>query len=160
VLWRRVNRGLAAGRVQSPSVRLIVERERERIAFEFFGPASVLSEADPGVVSEAPKNAASAPAPAHTAAQLAPAAAGSHRVLFSASGRSADWRPDSGSLLDMAESCGLAPAFSCRAGVCGSCVCDLVAGEVDYLDDPLEDPGPGRVLPCCARPRSDVTLSL
>jgi len=33
VLWRRVNRGLSAGRVQSPSVRLVVERERERIAF-------------------------------------------------------------------------------------------------------------------------------
>jgi DNA topoisomerase-1 len=33
VLWRRVNRGLSAGRVQSPSVRLIVERERERIVF-------------------------------------------------------------------------------------------------------------------------------
>ncbi len=33
VLWRRVNQGLSAGRVQSPSVRLIVERERERIAF-------------------------------------------------------------------------------------------------------------------------------
>ena len=33
VLWRRVNRGLSAGRVQSPTVRLIVERERERIAF-------------------------------------------------------------------------------------------------------------------------------
>ncbi len=33
VLWRRVNRGLSAGRVQSPSVRLVVQRERERIAF-------------------------------------------------------------------------------------------------------------------------------
>ena len=33
VLWRRVNRGLSAGRVQSPTVRLIVERERDRIAF-------------------------------------------------------------------------------------------------------------------------------
>ena len=33
VLWRRVNRGLSAGRVQSPTIRLIVERERERIAF-------------------------------------------------------------------------------------------------------------------------------
>ena len=33
VLWRRVNRGLSAGRVQSPTVRLIVQRERERIAF-------------------------------------------------------------------------------------------------------------------------------
>jgi DNA topoisomerase-1 len=33
VLWRRVNRGLSAGRVQSPALRLIVERERERMAF-------------------------------------------------------------------------------------------------------------------------------
>ncbi|HEY3486015.1 MAG TPA: type I DNA topoisomerase, partial [Ilumatobacteraceae bacterium] len=33
VLWRRVNRGLSAGRVQSPAIRLIVERERDRIAF-------------------------------------------------------------------------------------------------------------------------------
>ena len=31
VLWRRVNRGLSAGRVQSPTIRLIVEREQERI---------------------------------------------------------------------------------------------------------------------------------
>jgi len=33
VLWRKVNRGLAAGRVQSPSTRLVVEREWERIRF-------------------------------------------------------------------------------------------------------------------------------
>ena len=33
VLWRRVNRGLSAGRVQSPTIRLIVEREEERIRF-------------------------------------------------------------------------------------------------------------------------------
>jgi DNA topoisomerase I len=33
VLWRRVNRGLSAGRVQSPLIRLVVERERQRIAF-------------------------------------------------------------------------------------------------------------------------------
>ncbi|NBU15947.1 MAG: DNA topoisomerase I, partial [Actinobacteria bacterium] len=33
VLWRRVNRGLSAGRVQSPALRLIVEREEERRTF-------------------------------------------------------------------------------------------------------------------------------
>ncbi|HYI62586.1 MAG TPA: type I DNA topoisomerase [Acidimicrobiales bacterium] len=33
VLWRKVNHGLSAGRVQSPAVRLVVERERERMAF-------------------------------------------------------------------------------------------------------------------------------
>ena len=33
VLWRRVNRGLSAGRVQSPALRLVVQREIERIEF-------------------------------------------------------------------------------------------------------------------------------
>ncbi|GMQ97987.1 MAG: type I DNA topoisomerase [Acidimicrobiia bacterium] len=32
VLWRRVQRGLSAGRVQSPATRILVERERERMA--------------------------------------------------------------------------------------------------------------------------------
>lgn len=33
VLWRKINRGLSAGRVQSPAIRLVVQREQERIAF-------------------------------------------------------------------------------------------------------------------------------
>ena len=33
VLWRKINRGLSAGRVQSPAMRLVVQRERERMAF-------------------------------------------------------------------------------------------------------------------------------
>src|SRR5690606_28994429 len=33
VMWRKVATGLSAGRVQSPAVRLVVERERERMAF-------------------------------------------------------------------------------------------------------------------------------
>jgi len=32
ILWRKVNRGLSAGRVQSPAIRLVVEREQERMA--------------------------------------------------------------------------------------------------------------------------------
>lgn len=33
VLWRKIARGLSAGRVQSVATRLVVERERERMAF-------------------------------------------------------------------------------------------------------------------------------
>jgi DNA topoisomerase-1 len=33
VLWRKVSTGLSAGRVQSPAIRLVVQRERERMAF-------------------------------------------------------------------------------------------------------------------------------
>nr|WP_218882056.1 type I DNA topoisomerase [Nesterenkonia xinjiangensis] len=33
VLWRKIGRGLSAGRVQSVATRLVVERERERMAF-------------------------------------------------------------------------------------------------------------------------------
>ena len=43
VLWRKINRGLSAGRVQSPAMRMIVERERERMAFVAANYASVVA---------------------------------------------------------------------------------------------------------------------
>jgi DNA topoisomerase-1 len=44
VLWRKVKRGLSAGRVQSVSVRLIVEREREIDAFTTTASYKVVAE--------------------------------------------------------------------------------------------------------------------
>lgn len=49
VLWRKVGPGLSAGRVQSVATRLIVERERERMAFRkasYWDISAVLSSKD------------------------------------------------------------------------------------------------------------------
>jgi DNA topoisomerase I len=48
VLWRKVMQGLSAGRVQSVATRLVVERERERIAFVPAGYWDVVATFDPG----------------------------------------------------------------------------------------------------------------
>ena len=49
VLWRKVRQGLSAGRVQSPATRIVVERERERIAFvaaSYWGVTGTFAVAD------------------------------------------------------------------------------------------------------------------
>lgn len=86
----------------------------------------------------------------------APSAA---EVRFALSGQVATW-DGSESLLDFAEAQGLQPEFSCRNGVCGTCACALVSGEVEYVEDPLDPPPEGQVLICCARPRGPVELAL
>ena len=51
VLWRKVQAGLSAGRVQSVATRLIVERERERIAFKSASYWDIEAVFDPGTFS-------------------------------------------------------------------------------------------------------------
>jgi DNA topoisomerase-1 len=48
VLWKKVTRGLSAGRVQSVATRLVVERERERIAFVAAEYWDLVATFDPG----------------------------------------------------------------------------------------------------------------
>ena len=48
VLWRKVKAGLSAGRVQSVATRLVVERERERMAFRAASYWDVTMDATPG----------------------------------------------------------------------------------------------------------------
>lgn len=51
VLWRKVRPGLSAGRVQSVATRLVVERERERMAFraaDYWDVTGTFRVADPG----------------------------------------------------------------------------------------------------------------
>lgn len=50
VLWRKVASGLSAGRVQSAATRLVVDRERERLAFvsaSYWDLTAVFGEAEP-----------------------------------------------------------------------------------------------------------------
>jgi DNA topoisomerase I len=60
VLWRKIKGGLSAGRVQSVSVRLIVEREREIINFKAVATYSVqaefVNEAGKAFKAKLPKN--------------------------------------------------------------------------------------------------------
>jgi DNA topoisomerase-1 len=48
VLWKKVTRGLSAGRVQSVATRLVVQRERERMAFRSAEYWDLLATLDPG----------------------------------------------------------------------------------------------------------------
>jgi ferredoxin-NADP reductase/MOSC domain-containing protein YiiM len=85
------------------------------------------------------------------------AAIASARVRFTASGREAEWSADDDlTLLELAESVGLTPSFSCRMGTCQTCETTLLRGDVAYDPAPAVDAAPGRALICAARPASAV----
>ncbi|PMZ88940.1 MULTISPECIES: pyridoxamine 5'-phosphate oxidase family protein [unclassified Pseudomonas] len=73
-------------------------------------------------------------------------------VYFASSAKEARWAPAGGTLLELAESRGLSPDFSCRGGSCGTCKTKLVSGQVHYPNPPAELPEAGSVLICCAIP--------
>jgi ferredoxin len=82
------------------------------------------------------------------------------RVTFKRSGSSAEWTPQSYSLLEFAEEQGLSPAFSCRAGICSTCKTKLISGELAYFEEPLDEPEDGEALLCCSKPVTDVVLDI
>jgi ferredoxin-NADP reductase len=81
-------------------------------------------------------------------------------VAFTTSGLTVRWDPAFTSLLELAEACDVPVAWSCRTGVCHTCECGLVDGDVAYNPEPLEPPEDGRALICCSQPASDVALEL
>lgn len=107
-----------------------------QIHAETFGPSTLKRQPDPdALVIEQP-----------------PAATTSVAVVFERSAKEARWQPEGGSLLELAESRGLRPEFSCRGGSCGTCKTRLVSGAVNYPQVPAEIPEAGHVLICCAVP--------
>jgi|HubBroStandDraft_1064217.scaffolds.fasta_scaffold06226_3 ferredoxin-NADP reductase/MOSC domain-containing protein YiiM/ferredoxin len=116
---------------------------------ELFG---ALPSTNPGVVG--PAAPAPAPHPPPGPPGTGPA------VTFGRSGISAPFAASWHSLLDLAEACDVPTRWSCRTGVCHTCVTPLLSGAVSYSPDPLEAPSDGQVLICCSRPSSEIVLDL
>ena len=81
-------------------------------------------------------------------------------VSFARSGITAAWDPKFASLLELAEACDVPVRWSCRTGVCHSCMTGLIAGSITYNPEPLERPASGNVLICCSQPDAAITLDL
>ncbi|GAB2736245.1 MOSC and FAD-binding oxidoreductase domain-containing protein [Kitasatospora kifunensis] len=82
-------------------------------------------------------------------------------VTFARSGLAVPWNEATApSLLELAEACDVPTRWSCRTGVCHTCVTTILSGEAVYRPDPLDPPRPGRLLVCCARPTTDVVLDM
>ncbi len=81
-------------------------------------------------------------------------------VSFARSGITAAWDPKFGSLLELAEACDVPVRWSCRTGVCHTCVTGLIGGSISYAPEPLERPAPGNALMCCSQPNSSVIVDL
>jgi ferredoxin len=81
-------------------------------------------------------------------------------VTFARSGISSPFTADAQSVLDLADACDVPSRWSCRTGVCHTCVTPLLSGAISYSPDPLEAPPDGQVLICCAQPDTDVVLDM
>ena len=81
-------------------------------------------------------------------------------VSFARSGITVAWDSKFASLLELAEACDVPVRWSCRAGVCHTCVTGLIGGSIVYNPESLERPAPGNVLICCSQPSTGVTLNL
>ncbi len=81
-------------------------------------------------------------------------------VSFARSGITAAWDPKYQSLLELAEACDVPVRWSCRTGVCHTCMTGLIGGSSHYNPEPLERPAPGNVLVCCSQPDENLILDL
>ncbi len=82
-------------------------------------------------------------------------------IVFIESDKIATWRSSDGTLLELAEANQLEPSYSCRQGICGTCMCQILEGEVEYQQTPIAAIDDGSVLICISRPKtSRVVLDL
>jgi ferredoxin-NADP reductase/MOSC domain-containing protein YiiM len=81
-------------------------------------------------------------------------------VTFARSGITVPFGADQSSTLDLADACDVPARWSCRTGVCHTCVTPLLSGDITYTPAPLELPDDGQVLICCAQPITDIVLDM
>jgi ferredoxin-NADP reductase len=81
-------------------------------------------------------------------------------VTFARSGLSTPFPTGLRNVLDLADACDVPTRWSCRTGVCHTCVTPLLFGDVTYSPNPLEPPREGQVLICCAQPTTDIVLDM
>ena len=112
----------------------------KNVFFEAFGPATIKKKV------------------AVAATPVADAHAAGIEVVFGKSGKTLQWQPALGSLLDFALDNGVRINTGCRAGSCGSCLVAIKSGEVDYLSEPGEKPESGSCLTCICKPRTNIVL--
>lgn len=82
------------------------------------------------------------------------------RITLNVTGAQLICRDEHPSLLAALEFHHVAIEYQCRAGYCGSCRCRLVAGEVNWLTQPLAFLHPDEILPCCCRAQGDIELDI
>jgi ferredoxin-NADP reductase len=81
-------------------------------------------------------------------------------VTFTTSGIAATWTPESGTLLEFAESLGINAPFNCRTGMCGMCARKVTAGEVMKIRDTSAKTREHCQLMCSTIPMSKVEIEL
>ncbi len=121
--------------------------DQAAIHTELFGARSAIN---PGVVGAAVKPPHQPPGLPGTGPQ----------VTFGRSGLTVPFGSTWNNVLDLADACDVPTRWSCRTGVCHTCVTPLLTGTIDYAPDPLEPPADGQILICCAQPTSDIVLDL
>ena len=119
----------------------------DRIHTELFGARAALR---PGVVDVRAISPHQPSGPPGTGPQIS----------FSRSGLTVLWSSRDRSLLGLADACDVPTRWSCRTGVCHTCITSLLSGEIAYSPAPLDPPAADQVLICCSRPETDIVLDM
>jgi ferredoxin-NADP reductase len=64
------------------------------------------------------------------------------------------------SILELADACDVPTRWSCRTGVCHTCITPLLSGDITYSPAPLDPPAAGQALICCSQPATDIVLDM